>query len=83
MAIEGPLRELAQRMGIAADGREHHGAAVEVDRALIVAQHGGDRERASLPAQIEQLENVVNAKLAKRAFDRHTSALLPSAEDAL
>ena len=64
-------QQLAQRMRIAADRGEHHCAPIEVHRALIVAQHGGDRERPGLPAEIEQLEDIVDAELAERSLDRH------------
>src|SRR5690348_18327223 len=58
-------------MGIAADQGVDHRAALEVHRALVVAQQRRDRERARLPTQIEQLKHIVDAKLAKRPLDRH------------
>ena len=61
-------------MRIAADlGRYDH-AAVEVNRPLVMAQLGGDAQRPGLPAQVEELEDVVNPELAKRSFDRHQAA---------
>jgi hypothetical protein len=56
---------------IAPDGREHDRAAVEKDGALIVAQRRHDAQRAGLPAQVQQLEDVVNAEFPQRSFDRH------------
>src|SRR6185437_9584094 len=58
-------------MWIAAYRREHHRAAIEVHCALVVAKHGRDRERARLPAEIEELEDVMNPELAERSLDRH------------
>ncbi len=74
-------QKLAERMRIAPNGREHDGAAIEVHGALVVAQHGGDGERARLPAQVEQLEDVVDAELAKRSLDRHYATSFRRAED--
>ena len=40
----------------------------------VVAEHGRDRELPRLPAQVEQLEDIVDAEFAERAFDRHQLA---------
>ena len=69
--LSRPDEHVAQPMRIAADRREHDRAAVEEDGALIVAQRRYDAQRARLAAQIEQLEDVVDSKLAQRSFDRH------------
>src|SRR5256885_11605433 len=37
----------------------------------VVTQLGGDTQHARLAAQVEQLEDVVDAELAKRSLDRH------------
>ena len=41
-------------------------AAIEQHGALVVAQLGGDAQRPRLPAQIQHLEDVVDAQLAQR-----------------
>src|SRR2546430_4834130 len=43
----------------------------EIHRARVVTQLGGDTQYARLAAQVEQLEDVVDAELAKRSLDRH------------
>ena len=60
-----------QGMGVAADLGEDDGAVLEVDRARVVAQLRRDAEHAGLPAQVQELEDVVDAELAQRSFDRH------------
>src|SRR5256885_9876266 len=37
----------------------------------VVTQLGGDAQHARLAAQVEQLEDVVDAELAERSLDRH------------
>jgi hypothetical protein len=58
-------------MRIALHGRRDNGPGVEVHAALIVAFGGGYAESSGLPTQIEKLEDVVDAELAERSFDRH------------
>ena len=53
-----------ERVGIAADLRRHDDAVVEIDLPLVVAQLRGDPQRPRLPAQVEQLEDVVDPELA-------------------
>src|SRR6184192_999528 len=48
-------------------------APLERDGPRVVAQLGGDAQHARLPAQIEELEDVVDAELAERTFDWHGS----------
>src|SRR5205807_1362787 len=57
-----------------ADLGEDDGAALERHRTGVVAQLRGDAQHARLAAQIEQLEHVVDAELAKRSLDRHQAA---------
>jgi hypothetical protein len=56
---------------VASDRCEDNSTTIEEDGALVVAQRRYDAERARLPAQVQQLEDVVDAKLAQRSFDRH------------
>src|SRR6185437_12073316 len=58
-------------MRVAADSGVDDAAAVEVHGALVVAQQRRHRERTRLPAQVQQLEDIVNAQLPQRPFDRH------------
>src|SRR5207247_653018 len=46
-------------------------AVLEVDRPGVVPHLGGDAQHAGLPAQVEQLEDVMDPELAQLAFDRH------------
>src|SRR3989442_12709336 len=62
--LAGAQQQRAERMRIAANLRRHDHAAVEVDRPLVMAQLGRDAQRARLPAQVEELEDVVNPELA-------------------
>ena len=56
----------AERLRIAPDRRGHHAAAVEADRAGGLPQLGGDPQDAALPAQVEQLEDVLDVELLER-----------------
>jgi hypothetical protein len=69
--LAGPHEHIPQAVGIASNRREHDGAALDEHHALIVAQRRHDAERSGLPAQVEQLEDVVDSELAQRSFDRH------------
>src|SRR3989449_11357854 len=77
-ALEIRLRDLpraeqqaAERVRVAADFGVDDGAVLEVDRPGVVPPLGGDAQHAGLPAQVEQLEDVMDPELAQRAFDRH------------
>ncbi len=61
----------AERVRAAAHARRDDASAIEQDDALVVAQLGGHAQRPRLPTQIQQLEDVVDAQLSQRAFDRH------------
>ena len=69
--LAGAQQQGAERVRVGADLREDDGAAVEVHRARVVTQLGGDAQHPRLAAQVEQLEDVVDAELAKRSLDRH------------
>ena len=73
--LPGAHQHRAQRnAGSCRMNAEHDTPAVEADDAFVVTQRRRDAQRPGLPAQIEQLEDVVNAELAERAFDRHYAA---------
>ena len=72
-AIEVGLGDLAradqpraERLRIAPDRRGHHAAAVEADGAGRLPQLGGDPQHAALPAQVEQLEDVLDVQILER-----------------
>src|SRR6185437_14640844 len=67
-------QQLPQWMGIAANHGVHDRAAIEVHGAAVIAHERGDRQRAGLAIQIEELEDVVNAQLVQRALDSHQAA---------
>jgi hypothetical protein len=52
----------------------HHAPTVEQHHAFVVAQLRRDAQHSRLPAEIEQLEDIVNAELAERSLDRHRYA---------
>src|SRR5258705_4787390 len=62
--LAGAEQQCSERMGIAADLGRYDDAVVEVNLAFVVPQLRGDAQRARLPAQVEELEDVVDAKLA-------------------
>src|SRR5439155_21498273 len=64
--LAGAQQQRAERVRVAADFRRHDDAVVEIDLALVVAQLRRDAQRARLPAEVEQLEDVVDAELAQR-----------------
>src|SRR5213596_3138782 len=55
----------------AADRGVDDAAIVEVDHALVTAELRCHAEHARLPAQVEELEDVVDAELLERSLDRH------------
>jgi hypothetical protein len=55
----------------APNGGLHDAPLIEEDDAFVLAKVRGHAEHARLPAQVEQLEDVMNAELAKRSLDRH------------
>ena len=61
-------------VGMAPHAGVDHAPAVEQHDAFVVAQIGRHAQRARLPAQVEQLEDVVDAELAERSLDRHLDA---------
>jgi hypothetical protein len=61
----------AERMRVRADGCGDDAPALEADDAFVIAQRRRDAQRPRLPTQIEELEDVVDAELAERTFDRH------------
>src|SRR5687768_8322415 len=69
--LAGTDQDLTQWMRIAADARERDLAVTEEHDAFIVAQVGRHAQRSRLPAQVEQLEDIVDPELAEWAFDRH------------
>ena len=58
-------------MRVAANECRDDASVVEVHRAFVVAQERGDPQPPCLPAQIEQLKDVVNPELPERTFDSH------------
>jgi hypothetical protein len=52
----------------------HDAPVVEHHDPLVVAQLRGDTKHARLPAEIQQLEDIVDAELAERSLDRHRYA---------
>src|SRR2546426_3017881 len=62
--LAGAQQQRAERVRVAADLRRYDDAVVEVDLPLVVAQLRGDAQRSRLPAQVEQLEDVVDPELA-------------------
>ena len=56
MAIEGPLRELGIH---------------DVFQLLVVTERRADAKPPRLPAQVEELKDVVDSQLAKRTLNRH------------
>jgi len=62
--LAGAEQQRAERVRVAADLRRHDDAVVEVDRPFVVAQLRRDAQRSRLPAQVEQLEDVVDPELA-------------------
>ena len=65
------LENRAQQMRIALHRGRDDGARVEVDAPFVVSLGRSYAERSGLPAQIEKLEDVVDAELAEWSFDRH------------
>src|SRR2546425_12728602 len=61
--LAGAQQQRTERVGVAADLRRHDDAVVEIDLPLVMAQLRGDAQRSRLPAQVEQLEDVVDAEL--------------------
>jgi len=72
--LAGAQQQRAERVGIRADLGEDDRAALERHRAGVVPQLRGDAQHARLPAEIEQLEHVVDTELAERSFDGHQAA---------
>jgi hypothetical protein len=66
-----PDEQVAQAVRVGADVRTHDLAVLEQDRPLVVPEFRDHGQRPRLPAQVEQLEDVVDAELLERAFDRH------------
>ena len=62
--LAGAQQQRAERVRVAADLRRYDDAVVEIDLPLVVTQLRGDAQRPGLPAQIEQLEDVVDPELA-------------------
>ena len=62
--LAGAQQQRAERVRVAADLRRNDDAVVEIDLPLVVAQLRGNAQRPGLPAQIEQLEDVVDPELA-------------------
>src|SRR5437762_7410072 len=72
--LPGPQQHRPQRMGIGADLGRDDDTVVEVDRPVVVTQLRRDAQRARLAAQVEQLEDIMDAELAQRSLDRHQAA---------
>src|SRR3989441_7650104 len=71
LPISRAEQQAAERVRVAADFGVDDGAVLEVDRPGVVPHLGGNAQHAGLPAQVEQLEDVMDPELAQRAFDRH------------
>ena len=69
--LAGPHQARAERLRIAADRRGHHAAALEADGARGLPQLGGDAQHPGLPAQVEQLEDVLDVQVLERSLERH------------
>src|SRR5690606_27465834 len=72
--LAGADQHRSERMRIAPDARIHHTAVLEPDLSLVAAQLRAHGERPGLSAEVEQLKDVVDAEIAKRALDRHQAA---------
>src|SRR4051812_25798754 len=64
----------AERMRIRANDRRDHSAGLEVHDAFVVPQRGRHAQRAGLPAQVQQLEDVMDAEFTKGTLDGHYAA---------
>jgi hypothetical protein len=53
-----------QRHGLGAHVRVHDTPRVEVDDTFVVTELGSDAQHTCLPAEIEQLEDIVDTELA-------------------
>src|SRR5687767_6805351 len=72
--LAGADEDLSQGVRIAADARERNLAVAEEHDAFVVPQRRRHTQRAGLPAQVEQLEDIVNPELAEWSLDRHQTA---------
>src|SRR5690606_36937153 len=61
-------------MRVAANARVHHAAVLEPHLAQVVAKLGPHLERATLAAEIEELEHIVDAEIAEGSLDGHQAA---------
>jgi hypothetical protein len=62
--LAGPQQQRAERVRVAADRGGDDLAVLEMDGARVVAQLRRHPQHARLPAQVEELEHVVDAELA-------------------
>ena len=63
----------ADRLRVAAERGGDHAAALEADVAGGLPQLGGDAQHPALPAQVEQLEDVLDVEILEGALERHRS----------
>src|SRR5438552_11716287 len=68
-----PKQQGAQRVRVRADLGEDDGAALEGDGARVVQIFGGHQKHPSLSAQVEYLEDIVDAEIEAQEFYRDWS----------
>src|SRR6185312_15128895 len=54
--------------------RGHHAAAIEADGARGLPELGRHAQHPALPAQVEQLEDVLDVQVLERSLERHRQA---------
>src|SRR3954449_3863260 len=68
-----PPQPRADRLVVAAEGGRHHAAPVEGNGRGGLAELRRHPQDAALPAQLEQLEDVLDVQLLERTLERHRS----------
>ena len=71
MILPVRMRRAPSGCGIAPDRRGHHAAAVEADGAGGLPELRGHAQHSALPAQVEQLEDVLDVQVLERSLERH------------
>ncbi len=69
--LAGPHQARPEWLGIAADRRGHHAAAIEADGARGLPELGRHAQHPALPAQVEQLEDVLDVQVLEWSLERH------------